>query len=86
MHSEPEAMAVNAFSLTWNINYFYVFPPFSLVSRVLAKVNRDKTEAVIVVPDWSTQYCYPQLMQMTSHEPLYFRPTAKNLILKNYYY
>ena len=58
-----------------------MFPPFGLVGRVLAKVNRDKTEAVIVVPDWSTQYWYPQLMQMTSHEPLYFRPSAKNLIL-----
>ena len=80
-HPEPEAMAVNAFSLNWNNNYFYMFPPFSLVGRVLAKINRDKTEAVIVVPDWSTQYWYPQLMQMTSHEPIYFRPSAKNLIL-----
>ena len=79
-HPEPEAMAVNAFSLNWNNNYFYI-PPFSLVGRVLAKVNRDKTEAVIVVPDWSTQYWYPQIMQMTSHKPLYFRPSAKNLIL-----
>ena len=30
-HPEPEAMAINAFSLTWNNNYFYMFPPFSLV-------------------------------------------------------
>ena len=80
-HPEPEAMAVNAFSLTWNNNYFYMLPPFSLVDRVLAKVKRVKTKAVIVVPDWSTQYWYPQLMQITSHEPLYFWPSAKNLIL-----
>ena len=72
LHPEPEAMAVNAFSFNWNNNYFYMFPPFSLVGRVLAKINRDKTEAVIVVPDWSTQYWYPLLMQMTSQEPLYF--------------
>ena len=61
-HPEPEALAVNAFSLTLNNNYFYMFPPFSLVDQVLAKVNRDNTEAVLVVPDWSTQYWYPQLM------------------------
>ena len=30
-HPEPEAMAINAFSLTWNNIYFYMFPPFSLV-------------------------------------------------------
>ena len=47
-----------------------MFPPFSLVGRVLAKMIRDKTDEVIVVPDWSTQHWYPQLMQMTTHEPL----------------
>ena len=58
-----------------------MFPPFTLTGRVLAKVNWDKAKAVIVVPDWSPRYWYPQLMQMTSHEPLYFQPSAKNLIL-----
>ena len=42
-------MAINAFSLTWNNNYFFTFPPFSFVGRVLAKIKRDKTNAVIVV-------------------------------------
>ena len=69
-HQEPETITVNAFSLIWNNKSFYMFPPFSLVGRVLAKVIRNKTDEVIVVPDWSTQYWYPQLMQMTTHEPL----------------
>ena len=43
-------MAVNFFCLIWNNNYFYDLPLFSL-GPVLAKVNRDMTEAVIVVPD-----------------------------------
>ena len=30
-HPEPEAMAINALSLSWNNNYFYMLPPFSLV-------------------------------------------------------
>ena len=57
-HPEPEAMAVNAFSLAWNNKFFCMFPPFSFIGRVLAKVIRDKTDAAIVVPDWSTQYWY----------------------------
>ena len=73
-------MPVNAYCLIWDNNYFYNLPPFSL-GPVLAKVNREMTETVIVVPDWSTQYWYSQLMQMTNHEPLYFRPLAKNMIL-----
>ena len=55
-------MAVNAFSLNRSNNYFYMFPPFGLVGRVLAKVKRNKTVVVIVIPDWSTQYWYSQLM------------------------
>ena len=54
-HPASEAMAVNVFSLTWNNNYFYMFPSFSLVGRVLAKVNRDKTKAITVVPYCSMQ-------------------------------
>ena len=82
-HPEWEAMIVNVISLTWNNNYFYMFLPFSLVGWVLAKVSRDKTETAIVVSDWSTQYWYPQLMQMTSPGPLYFRPSAKNFVLQH---
>ena len=44
-------MVVNAFCLTWNNNYFYIFPLFSL-GPVLAEVNRDKIEAVTDLPDW----------------------------------
>ena len=55
-HPEPEAIAINASSLTWNKNYSCMFPLFSLVGQVLTKIHRDKTNAVIVVPDWSTQY------------------------------
>ena len=77
-HPEPDAMAVNAFSLTWNNKFFYMFPPFSLVDQVLANVIRDKTDAVIVVPDWSNQYWYPQLIQMTTQKPLFSTITKKS--------
>ena len=78
-HLEPESIAINAFSLTWNNNYFQMFAPFSLVSRVLAKIHRDKTNAVIVVPDWSAQYWYPQLLKMANQDPLYYRLSPRNL-------
>ena len=47
-------------------DYFPMLPPLSLVSRVQAKVNRGKTDAVIVEPDWLTRYWYPQLKPMTT--------------------
>ena len=79
-HPGPKAMAVNAFCLIWDNNYFYNLPLFSL-SPVLAKVNRDKIKAVTVIPVWSTQYWYAQLMQLTNRKPLLFRPLGKNMIL-----
>ena len=34
---DPEAMAIDAFSLDWREQYFYAFPPFSLINRVLKR-------------------------------------------------
>ena len=35
---DPEAIAVNAFNLSWKPYSFYAFPPFCLISRVLQKI------------------------------------------------
>ena len=40
---EPDAWAVDAFSLTWSNNSFYIFPPFSLIPRTLQKLEEDRT-------------------------------------------
>ena len=58
-------MAVNASFLTWNNSYFYILL-FSFVGQVLAKIYRNKTNPVIVVPDWSTQYWCLQFLQGNS--------------------
>ena len=40
--ADPEAQAVDAFSLSWTVLDFYAFRPFSLITRVLQKVRRDR--------------------------------------------
>ena len=35
---EPEAWAVDAFSLNWKDIVFYAFPPFSVLGQVLTKI------------------------------------------------
>ncbi|CAH2105277.1 unnamed protein product [Euphydryas editha] len=52
--SDPEAFAVDAFTLHWNRYYFYAFPPFCLILKVLQKVITDKAKGIIVVPQWRT--------------------------------
>ena len=67
---DPEAFAVDAFSLSWQSLDFYAFPPFSVITRVLQKVRRDRAEGIIVVPRWPTQVWWPVLQAMTVGTPI----------------
>ena len=40
---EPSAFAVKAFSIEWTGALYYIFSPFSLISKVLQKLEEDKT-------------------------------------------
>ena len=61
---DPYAYAIDAFSLTWADDVFYIFPPFSLLARILQKVEEDKTDAVLVAPIWPTQSWWPSLLHL----------------------
>ena len=61
---DPDAYHVNAFSLCWlNLNS-YIFPLFSIVGRVLAKLAQDWLTALVIVPCWQTQPCFPQFVRL----------------------
>ena len=63
LNYEVGATATDAFTLSWNINA-HLFPPFSLIGRVLRKVRRDRTQGTLVVPDWKTQPWYSDLTRL----------------------
>ena len=52
---DPDAMAVDAFTLDWSKCRAFCFPSFSLISRVLQMLDLYQAECVIVVPFWITQ-------------------------------
>ena len=61
---DPDAYRINAFSLCWlNLNS-YIFPPFSIVGRVLAKLAQDRATALVIVPCWQTQPWFPQFVRL----------------------
>ena len=64
--ADPEAYAVNAFSLPWHGLRFYAFPPFSVILQMLQKVKRDRAMGVIIVPSWLTQVWWAVLMRCPS--------------------
>ena len=75
---DPDAVAVDAFSVSWTNKLCYAFPPFSVVHRVLKKILMDKVEAVVIVPEWSTQVWWPLLLRLKVGQPwrLPVRPTV----------
>lgn len=82
--ADPEAHAVNAFSLSWSNLIFYAFPPFSLILQVLQKVKRDRSMGVIIVPAWPTQLWWPVLHRMLTKEPIQLPSTTTLLTLPSH--
>ena len=80
--SEPGVWAVNAFSLCWTTPKFYAFPPFSILGRVLAKVQQDGATGMLVTPFWPTQPWFPQLLELLIDHPRMLRP-RKDLLQVN---
>lgn len=67
---DPEAFAVDAFSMNWGNVEFYAFPPFSVITQVLMKIRQDMGIGVVVVPRWTTQVWWPLLNNLLIQEPV----------------
>ena len=76
---DPGAMFTNAFFMSWGPYYFYAFPPFSLITLCLQKIEEDQSSGVLLVPLWSTQpWCPVLLRSLVDHPP--FLPQPRNLL------
>lgn len=51
----------DAFSFRWNDEFFYIFPLFRLVGRCWRKIMVDKSDAVLLAPEWPNQHLYALL-------------------------
>ena len=61
---EPEAAGTDAFLCNWNMENFYAFPLFSLISLVLQKIENERAERILIVPDFTTQPWFPRLLRL----------------------
>ena len=78
---DPEAQFIDAFTVNWRPHLWYLFPPFSLLPRVLQNIQVEQVEAQIGAPYWPTQPWLSQILSLAAQEPLIYKPTTKNLIL-----
>lgn len=78
---DPSAIAIDAFVQNWSNLKFFAFPPFKLIGRVLAKMQKDQASGIVVVPYWSTQPWFPQIVRMCIRPPILFSPSPRLLEL-----
>ncbi|KYQ53564.1 hypothetical protein ALC60_00091, partial [Trachymyrmex zeteki] len=77
---DPGAIAVDAFTLDWSKFFFYAFPPFILVAKVLQKIRADEAKGIVVVPFWPAQPWFPLFRSMLESDPLVFKPNRNTLL------
>lgn len=76
---DPLAFAVDAFSIDWGDFYFYAFPPFILILKVLRKIITNRAEGVVVVPWWPAQPWFPLFNRLVIDRPIRFDPDINML-------
>lgn len=80
---DPEAMAVDAFTVSWREYYFYAFPPFSMLLKCFRKIMDDEATGIVVFPYWPSQPWFPIMKKLLKSEILYFTPD-KNLLRSSF--
>lgn len=76
---DPGSEGVDAFTLKWDM-FFYAFPPFAIISKVLSKIITEKAEGIVIVPEWPNQPWFPVYNRLLTQPKIILGPD-RDLIL-----
>ena len=77
---DPSSLILRTLHQTWSHKYLYTLPPFSLIHRVLRKVELEKVSSLILIaPIWQSQTSYTELICL-SIKNLLLLPQHPNLL------
>ena len=66
------------FLFCWREFKPYIFPPFSLLGRILTKLKVDEVpDALVIAPWWPTAHWYPPLLQLLVQRPISSTPVGR---------
>lgn len=77
---DGSASFCDAFSRNWNYQLGWVFPPPSLIPRILAHLNQAKGTYILIVPQWDQCFWLSDLQSRALSRPLLIKDLRKNLI------
>ena len=78
---DPDAFFINAFHLNWQPYFGFCFPPFSIIPRILQKIEREEADILLIVPWWTSQTWFPKLGSLLTNNPVLLPQSKKLLIL-----
>jgi hypothetical protein len=80
LKADPNATAIDALQQPWENMFPFAFPPFSLIGRVLKRLEQFPIKMILITPVWPSQPWYPSLLHMSIQRPLLL-PVRHNLLL-----
>ena len=83
---DPGSEVIDAFTVSWEEMYFYAFPPFSIILKILRKIKRDLAQGIVVVPSWPAQPWLPPFRHMLRKDSIKLKPNKDLLISCNSQY
>ena len=76
---DPGAWAIDALLVDWqSLRQMHAFPPFSLLPAVFQKMDREKVDVLVILPLWTTQSWWPQMLQRLISVPIVLDPRKKS--------
>ena len=77
---DPGAWKVDALSFDWTDENMYCFPPFCMLSLILARIRMQQATMTIIAPQWPQQVWFPTLLEMLVDIPLKL-PMLKDIVV-----
>ena len=66
---DPESI-INAFTINWNNMFIYIFLSFSIIYKVLKKIQEEGRKVIVIVPLWTTQSWFTRIMELAVSPPI----------------
>ena len=67
---DPESSFIDAFTINWNNIFIYASTPFSIIWRMLQKIQEESKKAIVIVPLWTTQSWFTRIMELAISSPV----------------
>ena len=67
---DPDALYIDAMSISWENQFVNLFPPFSMIWPVLNKISLEWVKALVIATMWPTQSWFNKLLELAVEQPM----------------